>query len=100
MQWAPRYQRGQFLADFVAGLTLATIIIPQSIAYALLAGLPAIIGLYSAVVPVAVYSIFGTSRHLSVGPFAVISLVRRSAIYFDFILIFYVTVVVVLETGC
>ncbi len=73
-QWLPAYERSFAVADLVAGLTLSTVMIPQGMAYARLAGLPPYIGLYTSLVPVAAYCFFGTSRHMSAGSFAVISL--------------------------
>ncbi len=61
-------------ADVVAGLTTAIMLIPQAMAYAMLAGLPPIVGLYASVVPLAAYALFGTSRQLAVGPVAMVSL--------------------------
>ena len=62
-------------ADLLAGLTVAVIIIPQGMAYAMLAGLPAIYGLYAAFIPLMIYPLFGSSRHLSVGPVALVSII-------------------------
>lgn len=61
--------------DLVAGLTLVALLVPQSMAYAMLAGLPPITGLYAATFPVFAYALFGTSRYLSVGPVALLSVV-------------------------
>ena len=61
-------------ADAMAGLTVALVLIPQSMAYAQLAGLPAYIGLYASFLPVMVAAIFGSSRQLGTGPVAVVSL--------------------------
>ena len=69
-----------FKFDFLAGLAMAAILVPQSMAYALLAGLPPEVGLYAGTVPVAVYAIFGSSLHLSVGPVALVSLLTLSAV--------------------
>ena len=67
------YKPRSYLAgDFVAGLSIATILIPQSIAYAGIAGLPAVYGLYSAFVPMAIYAIFGTCQQLNVAPVSVL----------------------------
>lgn len=60
--------------DLFAGLTVAIMVIPQGMAYAMLAGLPPIYGLYAALVPVLIYPLFGTSRQLSVGPVALVSI--------------------------
>lgn len=69
-----------FLSDLVAGLTVATILIPQGMAYALLAGVPPIYGLYAGIVPLLIYSLFGTSRQMSIGPVAVSSLLVLSGV--------------------
>lgn len=61
--------------DLLAGLTVAIMVIPQGMAYAMLAGLPPVYGLYAALVPVMVYPFFGTSRQLSVGPVALVSII-------------------------
>ncbi|MEE9372984.1 MAG: sulfate permease [Saprospiraceae bacterium] len=66
--------------DIIAGLTVAVMIIPQGMAYALLAGLPAIYGLYAAFIPLFIYPLFGTSRQLSVGPVALVSIIVLAGI--------------------
>ena len=75
LKWLPRYKRADLSFDVVAGLTGAAILVPQSMAYATIAGLPPIVGLYASVVPVLVYALFGQSRQLSVGPLATISII-------------------------
>ncbi len=72
--------RESLRADLIAGITVALVLIPQSMAYAQLAGLPAYYGLYSAFVPVMVAALFGSSRQLATGPVAVVSLLTASAI--------------------
>lgn len=79
-EWLPRYQGQQFKGDVAAGLTVGVMLIPQGMAYAMLAGLPPIYGLYSAIIPLVVYAIFGTSRQLSVGPGAMIALLVSSGV--------------------
>lgn len=74
LEWLPRYRREDFRADLVAGLTTAVMLIPQGMGYALLAGLPPIVGLYAALVPLLAYALFGTSKVLGVGPVAMDSL--------------------------
>ncbi|KAG9072813.1 hypothetical protein KI688_000591 [Linnemannia hyalina] len=80
-RWLPHYSMDGFGHDFIAGLTVACLIIPQSLSYATaLAHLDPIHGLYSAFIPGVIYSIFGTSRQLSVGPEALVSMLVGSAI--------------------
>ena len=78
--WLPSYQRNWLKSDALAGLTIGVMLIPQGIAYAIIAGLPPIYGLYTALIPQIVYAIFGTSRQLSVGPAAMDSLIVASGI--------------------
>lgn len=80
LAWLRGYNRSTFSGDTVAALIVTVMLIPQSLAYALLADLPAIHGLYASMLPLAVYAVFGTSRTLSVGPVAVISLMTAAAI--------------------
>ncbi|KAH9613611.1 hypothetical protein KSS87_008849 [Heliosperma pusillum] len=75
LQWLPTYNLKLFRSDLVAGLTIASLAIPQGISYAKLANLPPIIGLYSSFVPPILYSVLGSSRHLGVGPVSIASLV-------------------------
>jgi len=72
--WLPKYKRSYFRGDLLAGLTVGVMLIPQGMAYGLLAGLPPIYGLYASIIPLFLYSFFGTSRQLSVGPVALVSL--------------------------
>jgi SulP family sulfate permease len=78
--WLGNYQRPDLRSDLAAGLTIAAMLIPQGMAYALLAGLPPEIGLYASTLPVLAYAIFGTSRQLAVGPVAIVSLLTASAL--------------------
>lgn len=78
--WAKTYNRHTATSDLVAALIVTIMLIPQSLAYALLAGLPAEMGLYASILPLVAYAIFGTSRALSVGPVAVVSLMTAAAI--------------------
>ena len=80
LDWAPRYRRTDLRSDLAAGLTVGAMLVPQAMAYALLAGLPPEVGLYAATVPVVVYALFGTSRQLAVGPVAIVSLLTASAL--------------------
>jgi len=68
------YQKEDFRGDFFAGVIVAIMLVPQGMAYAMLAGLPPVIGLYASTIPLIVYAFFGSSRHLAVGPVAMISL--------------------------
>ncbi|XP_030456655.1 sulfate transporter 3.1-like [Syzygium oleosum] len=78
LEWAPRYTFDSFKADLVAGITIASLAVPQGISYAKLASLPPIIGLYSSFVPPLVYAMLGSSRDLAVGTVAVASLLISS----------------------
>ncbi|NNU81131.1 sulfate permease [Halovulum dunhuangense] len=80
LDWAGRYDRNAFSSDLLAAVIVTIMLIPQSLAYALLAGLPAEMGLYASILPLVAYAIFGTSRALSVGPVAVVSLMTAVAI--------------------
>ncbi|MEO1271226.1 MAG: solute carrier family 26 protein [Myxococcota bacterium] len=80
LDWGSRYNSTTLRQDTVAGLTTAVMLIPQAMAYAMLAGLPAVVGLYASIVPLAVYAILGTSRQLAVGPVAMVSLLVASGI--------------------
>jgi len=72
--WIKQYTYDDFASDTVAAIVVTIMLIPQSLAYALLAGLPPQIGLYASIIPLLIYSIFGTSNTLAVGPVAVIAL--------------------------
>ena len=80
LEWLRAYSRDNFINDALAAVVVTTMLIPQSLAYALLAGLPAEMGLYASILPLIAYSLFGSSRTLSVGPVAVASLMTASAI--------------------
>lgn len=67
LTWLPTYTKDEFVADTKAGLTIGVIVIPQVMAYAVIAGLSPIYGLYGSLVPLLIYPLFGTSRHLSLG---------------------------------
>ncbi|PIN24779.1 Sulfate/bicarbonate/oxalate exchanger SAT-1 and related transporters (SLC26 family) [Handroanthus impetiginosus] len=78
LEWGPRYSLQFFRADLIAGITIASLAIPQGISYAKLANLPPILGLYSSFVPPLVYAVMGSSRDLAVGTVAVGSLLTGS----------------------
>lgn len=80
LTWARYYNRPTFAADVMAAVIVTIMLIPQSLAYALLAGLPAEVGLYASILPLVAYAIFGTSRVLAVGPVAVVSLMTAAAV--------------------
>ena len=79
-QWLKGYNRSLFTADLIAAIIVTIMLIPQSLAYAMLAGVPPEVGLYASVLPLVAYALFGTSRTLSVGPVAVVSLMTASAV--------------------
>jgi MFS superfamily sulfate permease-like transporter len=78
--WVRGYSLADFRHDLVGGLTVALVLIPQSMAYAQLAGLPAYYGLYAALLPPIIASLFGSSRQLATGPVAVVSLMTATAL--------------------
>lgn len=78
--WGSRYDKDTLTNDMVAAVIVTIMLIPQSLAYALLAGLPAEMGLYASILPLVAYAIFGTSRALAVGPVAVVSLMTAAAV--------------------
>ena len=77
---AGRYDRHHFLGDVIAAVIVAIMLIPQSLAYALLAGVPAEVGLYASILPLIAYAILGSSSTLSVGPVAITSLMTAAAL--------------------
>lgn len=79
LAWGRTYNKSVLTDDLMAALIVTIMLIPQSLAYALLAGLPPVVGLYASILPLILYAIFGTSRTLAVGPVAVISLMTASA---------------------
>ena len=79
LDWGRSYGRATLSADMMAAVIVTIMLIPQSLAYALLAGLPPVVGLYASILPLVAYAIFGTSRTLAVGPVAVVSLMTASA---------------------
>lgn len=80
LDWGRSYDRTALTGDLLAAVIVTIMLIPQSLAYAMLAGLPPEIGLYASILPLVAYAIFGTSRTLAVGPVAVVSLMTASAV--------------------
>lgn len=79
LEWTRGYDRSTLISDVVAAAIVTIMLIPQSLAYAMLAGLPPEVGLYASIAPLVAYAVFGTSRSLAVGPVAVISLMTLTA---------------------
>lgn len=79
LDWARDYDRETLTSDLAAAVIVTIMLVPQSLAYALLAGLPAEVGLYASILPLLAYALFGTSRTLAVGPVAVVSLMTAAA---------------------
>ncbi|WP_372802276.1 SulP family inorganic anion transporter [Paracoccus seriniphilus] len=80
LDWGRRYDRDTLSDDLIAAVIVTIMLIPQSLAYALLAGMPPEAGLYASIAPIMLYAIFGTSRALAVGPVAVVSLMTAAAL--------------------
>jgi SulP family sulfate permease len=80
LDWLPNYNASLFKGDLIAGITVGIILIPQGIAYALIAGLPPIYGLYCALVPQVMYAVFGSSRQVAIGPVAMDSLIVATGV--------------------
>lgn len=80
LDWLPKYNKTQLQGDLSAGLTVGVMLIPQGMAYSMLAGLPPIHGLYAVTIPLFLYAIMGTSRQLAVGPVAMVSLLTAAGI--------------------
>ncbi len=78
--WLFNYQKGWFRPDLIAGLTAAAVVIPKAMAYATIAGLPVQVGLYTALVPTAIYAMMGTSRPLSVSTTTTIAILTGAAL--------------------
>ena len=79
-EWMRGYSGSIFTEDFLAAIIVTVLLVPQALAYAMLAGLPAQIGIYASILPLVIYAFVGSSRHLSVGPTAVISLMTAVAL--------------------
>jgi SulP family sulfate permease len=80
LDWLPNYKKQHLQGDISAGLTVGVMLIPQGMAYAMIAGLPPVYGLYAAMIPQVIYAIFGTSRQLAVGPVAMDSLLVAAGV--------------------
>lgn len=80
LEWLPNYKSSLFKGDLIAGITVGIVLIPQGIAYALIAGLPPIYGLYCALLPQILYAIFGSSRQVAIGPVAMDSLIVATGV--------------------
>lgn len=78
--WLRRYRREDLGGDLSAGLIVAVMLIPQGMAYAMLAGLPPVVGLYASTIPLLIYALFGSSRQLAVGPVAIVSLLTLTGV--------------------
>lgn len=79
-EWLPRYERDDIAGDLMAGAVVAIMLVPQSMAYAMLAGLPLQVGLYASILPLLLYALLGSSRFLAVGPVAMVSLITASVL--------------------
>ncbi len=80
LEWLPNYKKAYLSGDISAGLTVGVMLIPQGMAYAMIAGLPPVYGLYASMMPQVIYAIFGTSRQLAVGPVAMDSLLVAAGV--------------------
>lgn len=81
LDWLPNYALVDLSNDLVAGITVFVLLIPQGMAYSIVAGLPPVYGLYAAAFPPFIYAMLGTSRHLSLGPMALTSLMLQLAVH-------------------
>ena len=80
LDWLMHYKKENLSGDLSAGLTVGVMLIPQGMAYSMLAGLPPIYGLYASTIPLIIYALFGTSRQLAVGPVAMVALLISSGV--------------------
>lgn len=80
LEWLPNYKKVNLKGDLIAGLTVGVMLIPQGMAYAMIAGLPPIYGLYASTIPLIIYALLGTSRQLAVGPVAMVSLLTAAGV--------------------
>lgn len=80
LRWLKQYRRGLLAGDISAGIVVAMMMIPQGMAYAMVAGLPPVVGIYASILPPLLYALFGSSMTQSVGPMAIISLMTAAAL--------------------
>lgn len=80
LDWLPNYDKSMLYGDLAAGITVGVMLIPQGMAYSMLAGLPPIYGLYAVTIPLLIYAFLGTSRQLAVGPVAMVALLIASGV--------------------
>lgn len=80
LDWLPNYNKKWLRGDLIAGLTVGVMLIPQGMAYSMIAGLPPVYGLYAVTIPLIIYGLLGTSRQLAVGPVAMVALLTASGI--------------------
>ena len=80
LSWMKSYRKDQLMGDIPAGLTVGVMLIPQGMAYAMIAGMPPIYGLYASTLPLIIYGLLGTSRQLAVGPVAMMSLLTAASV--------------------
>ena len=80
LNWLRHYRRDDLRGDITAGVTTAVLLVPQGMAYAILAGLPPIVGLYASILPLIIYAFLGSSRQLAVGPVAMVSLLVAASV--------------------
>ncbi len=80
LKWLPQYKRKNLAPDLIAGLTVGVMLVPQGMAYAMLAGMPLVNGLYAATIPLLIYALFGTSPKVAIGPVALDSMLVSSGL--------------------
>ena len=80
LSWAPRYQKAWLRPDVIAGLTVAALVVPKSLGYAGIAGVPLEYGLYAAGAGALIYALFGTSRQIATGPSSALAAVAAGAV--------------------
>uniref|UniRef100_A0A9J2PKD2 STAS domain-containing protein n=1 Tax=Ascaris lumbricoides TaxID=6252 RepID=A0A9J2PKD2_ASCLU len=80
VDWLSRYEKNDLITDIIAGLTVGVLCVPQAMAYASLANVNAVVGLYTSFFPAITYAIFGTSKHITLGMFAVVALMVGNAV--------------------